>query len=557
LAATPLPQRIAKDLDELVQAHRAGDEITGGADELRQTWSEYAGSALVLGGGQAIIGKDVALRASQSVGQWLMPASVAGLRQLRPAGSLELDEVLALVGQLAALSDDADSVAAFRDWLWADGCAGFAVDLQPSLLFRSEMLSPAEGARHAVDRGRVEDVNRRAVGFARRRQAGQDVLAAEADRRLSSYFQALGQGSLTLTPDVGAQLRVACEDGAFWTQRLAESIAPDERLRAFAAPALAARVVLDAWQGGPTLDARSSLAALDALFPEEEAAEPAEAPAEGDEAAPTDESAAARKWIEALRRSVSDEALGRAVGAGVALDDATVARLGIMMRDIAVPFSVGVATGVLERAGGGEAAVKQVAAALNQIGLQQLWSRAALSELSEPVARGIAHVLKVCDAGADLYADLVVACPANVAAWILRNAPAHVRSRIETRLHQLFRTRDPTENTPLVQTLISTGSATSMRALGDVLLQTKGKGWAGQIVPELCAAIVKHRLGGEYLVPLFRDREADTKFRLLVLRSLESDAELVADAVKFRVGEFVEPKEIQARMKAVRKRLKG
>ena len=87
--------------------------------------------------------------------------------------------------------------------------------------------------------------------------------------------------------------------------------------------------------------------------------------------------------------------------------------------------------------------------------------------------------------------------------------------------------------------------------------ETRGKGWSGQLVPAICQALLNHGLGGELLVPLFLDREAEPPLRLLVLRSLDAEPQLLATATKFRFGELREPKQIQARLKAARKKLKG
>lgn len=543
---TPYPQRVALDLDGAVRAvgNITNDPAAADAavDALCAAWTDTGSVPLRLAGAAVAVADEPALSADGEHGQWIWPAAAAGLRRVQPRSGVDPDAYRELVEQLAALDRSDDAVRTFRRWLWAGGNGAFDFDVGPALADRLGGIAATEGARSDVDNDRLRFVQQRTVAFARRQQ-GRDALAEQADARIATYLAELTQGTLTLTGAAATELRFAAEDGDFWTRQLAEVIASNDGLRAATAAERAARLVLETFRHGPTFDA---IATVHGLQPE--------AAAHGGAAA--DESDVTAQWLVALRHSVSDSALGKATGRGVALDAVAVARLNVLMRDTATPFSVGVATGLLERAGGGDEAVKAVAQVCKAVGMTQVWSLAELSGLSDGVARGIAQVLKLCDEGADKYADLVVACPATVAAWILRNAPPHVRSRIESRLHQVFRSRDPTENTPLVEALIATESPSSMKALGEVLLKTRGAGWAGRIVPDLCAAIVKARLAGEFLVPLFRDREADTMLRLLVLRSMDAEPDLLAEATKFRVTDVMEPKEIQARCKAIRRRLK-
>lgn len=574
--ALPLPQRIARDLDKIVHLVGEGDAFASQAEELAAQvatdWSTHASAALQIAGGQAIIGKVVALQADSHSAAWLVPASMSGLRSIRPAGPLDAATVMALADALSRLRPTHSAVAGFTNWLWSAGATGFDVDVQGAMFDRLDAIAPVEGARQEIDGKRGRRAQQAAIAFARRRQQT-DVLSEQADQRLGSYFRALSGGQLALDPAGFVSLRTAAESGLFWSGAIAEVVVHNEAMLPLTSAQAAAVWLLRAFAAGPSFDAREAGDVISAYSSSTAADSAAGSGAagpgtggddgSGSDGAATDggdaggEQSGADHWLRAVVAGLNDFDLGRATGAGIALDQAAVEQLTIMMRDVSLAFTSGVATGLLERAGNGEAAIAELAAVTAQVGLKQIWTHAQLDGLSEPVARGIAVFLKTADAGADFYADLVLGSPASVAAWILRNAPANVRSRIESRLHHLFRSRDPSENTPLVEAMIATGSQSSIRALAEVFVQHKGEGWVGQIVPELCNAIVANRLGEEYLVPLFRDRDANPKLRLLVLRSLESDHRLLADAVKFRPTDLMEPKDVQARIKAARKLLKG
>ncbi len=563
----PYPQRLALDLDGLVRTLAAGGEqaesaAAAAAEALAGAWNDAGRVGLVNSGVALAINDKVALRAGDEDGTWLLPAAAAGLRGIRPRVALTSTICLQLGRALAGLDRSAAAVSAFRAWLRAGGSGAFELECGPCLADRVDGVSPEEGARRSVDADRARFVQAKTMAFARRMQT-RDMLREQADARMNGYIAALGDGTIALDAAAVEALRLGAEDGRFWARQLAATVTTSDGRLARVRPEQASGRARAARPPAPPPAAAAAIEGLhdalgggDAGAGEPATGEPG-AEGEGGEAATAEGPRDIPGWLRALRREIDDLSLGKAVGRGVGLDQETVQRLTMMVRDVATPFSVGVATGVLERAAGGEVEVKRVAAVCQAVGLTALWSRAELAGLNERTARGIAHVLKLADAGADAYADLVVACPATVAAWILRNAPPHVRSRIETRLRQVFRSRDPTENTPLVEALIAGGSPSSMKALGEVLLQTRGEGWAGRIVPDLCAAIVRARLGGDFLVPLFRDREADTKLRLLVLRSLEGHDDLLAEATKRRMTDLMEPKEIQARLKAVRDRIKG
>jgi len=518
---------IGAALDALVGLSASGenDEQMAAAVALLKRWKEE-GSVLKLDGRRLRIGDEVVMEADEHKGAWLPPASVAGLRAIRPLAGCTPAEMASLATTLAGLADSPAAVSELRDLLWCDGVGGFEIDSRGDWAGRIDMVAEREGARDELDAQRAQAVQTRTLAFARSRGAGAAEIAPAA-ARMDAWVKRLGQARLQ--PPVLAALRKACDGGVFWTEGLAALLNGHAELQANLTPGGVARTILDIFGHGGDLRAPEAIAAMGGA----------------------DESPLAIG-----RANIDLTALGEATGRSLALDGNSVKQLAALFAGPDVPFTKGVANGLLSRAAA-KGAAEGIARAVQAVGTRDLWRHANLAGASDAVTRGVALVLKGADADATCWADLVGWSSPGVAAWILRNAPPVVLSRVEGNLKEMLSQRTPQENAPLIQALAEQGSTSALRSLAEALHETRGKGWAGKVVPVICHALMRKGMGAQYLVPLFRDREVDTKMRLLVLRTLEAQPDLLAEAVRFHVGELVEPPAIKERLKAARKRLKG
>lgn len=529
--------RLIRRLDRLFRTPDAED-----ADDLAATWVREGGAALTFKGGSVWVGSQAAGVAADSLGAWPWTLAQAGVRGVQPTATLTGDGLRGLVTQLAEAEVSAARAAALRAWAWSGAAPGLRLDLGPApwqlparmglgLQTRAALdQSRAAGVAHLAGRAQrgpgsstpaqaADPAQRNAALSAARRQVEDAAAWVTATLAALEPRASAPQGDeVGAAADAEGEAAPAAADDALATSPAAEQVDADAL----------ARVVREQLGRGATL-------ALEPVW--ESLADPERPVANG------------------LRERVTAQEAGRAAGRALPLTQEGVSAVADLL-DAGTPFAAGVVSGLLERAVDART-VDTLTAVLKHLGLERCWALADLSGISSLSARGLARVLKQLDAGATQWSDLIGAAPPTVAAWVLKGAPPHIVSRVGPRLRQQLLSRPPEELTPLVRALIAMNEAVPIRALGEALLETKGRGWSGRLVPEVCRALLAHGMGADVLVPLFLDRGADEQLRLLILRSLDGDRDLLEAATRFRLGEVVEPKRIQARLKAARKELKG
>lgn len=520
-------------------------------DEAAYAWLHAGAQTLNLrGGGVEIDGVECGV-AGDRLGEWPKVLSDAGVRNLRPRHTLSGD-ALAIFGN-ALRTSGPEQIIALRGWLWGGAPFGVRCELGPAL-----WQTPARIGYGVPDRAALNKARSATVARARLTDAQPWPEAAAL---------------LTHLPSDGARqsLQRSADDATRWVEDTVAAFTPppphgqgtagedgeyDDGAAASAVGSSANHEV-----GGPSLG-DEGLAPLAPLpLPDMRHAagvtevQIAFAPSLGlatlwDDLPDRDQAFAA-----ALRERLPAATVGKIVGRTMPIDGHKVEQIDTLL-SAGTDFASGLAGGLLMRAVDPRS-VEGVCALLQRLGLQRVWPIANLSGISAQGARGLALVLKRLDAGASQWADLVGAAPPQVAAWILKGAPPHILSRVGGQLRIKLVNQPPHETAPLVEALVAMDAPTPLRAVGEALRETRGKGWSGRLVPAVCHALIRHKLGEELLVPLFFDAEAETPLRLLVLRSLEDDPALLALVTKFRLGELREPKQIQARLKAARKKLKG
>ena len=525
VAGASYPARLAADLDALIClcAGEIDERQTLAGEELRRRWGEHPEAVLWLDGDGARVGDEVAPLAEDAVDRWLLPATSAGLRALRPRKNCRSEELLALASALASLADDPAGSARLRDLLWCGGAGGFTFDLRDEWASQIDAIPERQGARDALDVARAQAVQERTLAFARRRGAEEHQRDTE---RMDQWAAQLSQ--VQLQPPVLNALRHACEGGVHLVETVLATLERHPELAAVTTAAELWRFVLDSFEAGGDLRAEEVLGWL-----------------QGDE-----------ETLLGQTGALADaNALGQATASSLHLDGRSVKQLGNLFAGTESHFLRGLANGLLERSSRA-AEAELVAQVVKAMGTRDLWRHVDLRDANDATTRAVAHVLKAAEAEASCWADLVGWSSPEVAGWILRSAPPLVISRVEANLKSMLKNRSPQENAPLIQALAEQGSTSALRSLAEALHETRGRGWAGRVVPIICTALMRKGMGAQYLVPLFRDREVDLKMRLLVLRTLEAQPALLAEAVKFQLGELVEPPAIKERLKAARRKLK-
>ncbi len=440
-------------------------------------------------------------------GRWWLARS-AGLSSLRPESFATALDVLALTEAIAALQPVDGSIRAFRVALATGAFAGWALALVPPAWRLPSRHGIGLQGRSAIDA-------RRAAGVAQ-------LLALATETPLVVSADAANRGNLRA-------MRTGLDAAAFWLQAEAACLDGDEARRAMLPPLQHAQWLSRAAREGPTLGLGATLAAL---------------------------RRSGGTYCVALDRALQPRALAREVGRRVRLDGQTLGEIEALLK-AGDAWAGGLASGLLERGRGDERSVQALQAIVARFGLDQLWELAGLEGIDEPAARSLAVVMREANAAPQVWADLVGVAPSRVAARILSSAPASLLQRFGPPLRRAMRDRGAEESAPLIEALLRTEQREATRVVVEALIESRGVGWAGRLVPDVLQAAVHHGLGKPMLLPLFLDRDVDVKLRLLVLRALHSEPATLEEAVKFRVSEVMEPRELLDRIKAARKAQKG
>ncbi len=488
------------------------DRPDDAAAVLLQRWRRLGTPALLVEPTELRVGDTVAATIGvEADARWWLVAS-AGAAAWAPEVHATPADVLAMARRIAALSPRRSALMAFRRHLWMASDLGWIVALRPPawhVALRSGVGVP--------DRGEVDASRQAAVARLQGLATATPVATNEA-----AANQDAGRGA-------PRALRLGVDDAAFWLDAERAVLDRDADLRGRLAPPQHAGWVQRANRDGPTLRLGPSLARMH-----------------------RDGGA----WSQGLDRLLAPRVLAREIARRVRIDAPNLAEIETML--IAGDgWAGGLASGLLERGRGDERSLQALHAIVTRFGLDKLWELASLDGIDEPAARSLALILRQHDAAPQLWVDLVGVAPARVAAWILSSAPPALLNRFGPPLRRSLRERSAEDSAPLIEALLRAGTADAIRVVTEALVESRGVGWAGRLVPEVCNEAVRQGLGRSMLVPLFLNRDADVKLRLLILRSLQGDPAALEEAVKFRVTEVMEPRELQERIKAARKGAKG
>jgi hypothetical protein len=495
-------------LVKLAPAERAGEAAEHDAAEWLARWRRVGAVPIVFSSTDVTMSGHPCGRPGAGLDARLHLCASAGLGRLLWRPGCTPADALWLTAAIARAEANSRSLAALRQWLWSDAVTGFSVDL----------VAPAAAALARSGAGAVE---RGAIDAARN-----DVVA----RLLAT---AGGAGAMTDAPppidrEGALRLRLAADDGAFWLDAERTALDSDESLRERTYAAQHAAWLRRTLATGASLTIAGAMAGLH-----------------------RDDGS----WSQSLARELPPRVAGRICGRSVRLHADALAEIDELLV-AGDAFAGGLASGLLERGRGDEASLKALDGIVRRFGLERLWEIASLDDIEAPAARSLAWVLRHHDAQPQLWADLVGWAPAEVSAWVLSSAPRALLARLVVPLRRGLRERGPAQSMALIEALLATDDAAAIGALGEVMLETGGKGWVGRIVPEVCAGLVRHGHGRRLVLPLFLDRNADVKLRSVCLRVMMDDAELLEEAVRFRVTEMMEPKELLERIKAARAALK-
>ena len=501
------------------------------ATRTAEVWRTTDPNLLELRATSATVDDDLALQANETDGRWLLPAFMAGMRSVKPRMDVSAEDFICLVSELMGLTPSAESIEHFHDWLCADGAEGFEVQVDRSF---SEVLEEAlhEDERHAQRLLAVRHqpvapfdgvaIASRDIDAAALRKEFEIPLGLHASKQLSHHFQ--------MSEEEVADLSARCDDPNDWTLVEMEAVLALPALRSMVSPSRLARRIVGRIMASPDARLLGLLAELQ----------------QGDD--PFRKAIAA-----ALKTPEVGATIGREIGVR---DPKALAALGGYLNSGASSAVSASMLSLLTRAITDEAAFDALRWLADAYGVPRLRAWIDPSMLQEAAAGTLGRVLSQCQAPPGVVSEILAA---------LAPAPA-------VALLKQIDMADLTPLSPVIKTHLDRATQHIAQALADIVLERpysggleilgtllsggKCNGWSGRRLYALCGALVRAGRGEKYLLHLARSNATPVALRLIVLDTLSTNPQLLAQACARQMSDLLAPPEVQRRLKELRGGLK-
>jgi hypothetical protein len=527
---------VGNGLDAVVRAVRSNPAGAGGvARRVMAFWHEQGRAAIVLEATELQVAGRAVLSAEDQEGRWILPAFMAGLRGVRPEEHCTSDDLARLAGELAGLETDLQSIARFRDWLWADGAEGFQVNLKDSFMELIEAVDadvPWKDPEWSVVRDQVaQELGLETLEVASR-ELDAAALREEFQVPLEWFARNLESPELSrLLPEECARARAGCEDQAAWARAELDVALEQAQLRsAIPAPRMAGRLLA-------RLAARPDAALLQSLLDLRRA-----------------DDAYSKAVYAALEAGDPGAVLARSLDLA---DVEAVPPLADFLRCFTAGAGGGFALGILSRI---RRAPQETAVACEFIFLFGLNDFVALVDrrrLTPDQALTLVGVISHCKGSIREVGLLLETVSDACAVAVLKQLPERHLESLLPRARRLFERASPELLNDLAPEMLAGNKPVPTRMVAEALFRQGGHGVSVTNRRRVCEALVATGLAGELLVPCIRSRGASPGLRLAALRALEQAPTLLAQAARWRPAELIESKEMREALKNARRRAKG
>ena len=523
-------------LDALIRGVRADLVLAEGmASRVASLWRDEGLSPLVFEPTVLRIAGDEGLCASRDHGRWILPAFMAGLREVRARGAIAPDNLRRLAARIAALESSATSIAEFQEWLWADGAEGFDVKLELSFV---EMLAArgqsSDGTRAGFAAVRAEtlfSVDGDAVSMA---VADLDLAALRPEMQISldAYAGAVAARGLEVSGSTLRALGGACDDASAWAVSevtaiielpAARSAVPPQRLAGRLRTLVASRC-----------DART-FGLLGMLTQ-------------------TDD-----PYVRAVLGALETQSAGRDIARGTVLDDPSVrAALVAVLGRLPAGIAVEIVEGLLDRVAETDRAVATLADVWLALGAPEFGELAnrAITSISETAFRArtgtaMARVAVRAGAGSREVAQLAERLPEAAAMTFLLGMPATLSSLASDAIDRVI--ASATDLDAVVRLVAHVPSPARATAVLARLAKDRGAQWQFATVAVLLRTALANG-AGPAVVGLARNRRVPDAMRLTTLDALADDPALQLAAARWTPAALLDSSAVRHAAAAIRAR---
>jgi hypothetical protein len=524
---------IAASFDGLVRSIRSrGAQSQAIAKRTLDVWLEHPDSHMEVEATRAVIDGETGLTVGAVEGRWMLPVYMAGLRRIRPRSDAGVWEMLRLAEEVAQLEPDSEALAAFRDWLWADGAEGFEIDLQ--LSFMEVMESIAHGqtwedwAVSSVRSLGAEVLDARTV-----RVSSRDLDAASVREQfqmsLDLFHRQARDGSLALSEASALELGLACDDSTGWAEIEMDAVLSHPELRATIPPDRLARRILSLISAHCDIRILQFLSTIGQM-----------------------DDAYSKGVVGALEK----EPLGDIIARHIVIDGPGAAALADCLSRAPVAISKGLLHGLLDRAAGDATLFDALSRIVVMGGAAKLALVIDPEALTQVQAGTLARLLASAPGGLPILIQILDRTGHAARAGLMASLPLQALVPLRDRVHALFAKASEDELTPLATALTAARRPAEVRLLGEVVEKTKGRRWNGKAFRAALATLATGD-GSEVLVRMARSTAIAPEVRLLALRALDANPAALAAASRWRLAEYFDSAAVRERVREARRRLGG
>jgi hypothetical protein len=495
------------------------------ADRVARAWRKAKAAPLEIEPLRVMIEGEEALAADHEHSQWVLFAFMAGVRKIAPKRVMTASDVLRLVQALVALEPKLESIERFRDWIDADGAEGFAVSVHTS--FREVLeevdLEEERDFTKAFAMARFEVPRAGDAVYIAARDLDQVAMRREFEVPIEMYASTDFSGALGgVTDDVLAAVGKRCDDANAWATAEIEAVLALPELRSAITPEHMARRVVTRLSDEADEQFLMLLTRLNVKND---------------------------PFRQAVAAALGTAEVGEIIARQLDLSPQTLDALGRFLALSPEALSSVVVGGMLDRATDEPEAITALTTLLEQYGVAQLCEWVPTAQLLEESAALLGLVIGEHAPPATELNRLALGVTAPVSLALLSTLPTAVLRELGRTLRVLWGRSGGKDVDALVELMARGGAQENLKLLGDLLREGKADGLRGRTHYALCASLVEHGLGRSYVLPLAHKRGAKEQLRLVALDCLKADAALAAEASKFRLANFLEPRAVRERLK--------
>lgn len=515
-------QELGDALDDAMRAVRSRDALADGlCRRVHELWMSERTSVLEWHPTELRAAGKLVLAASTQGGRFILPGFCAGLRAVGMREQCVPADVLRLLQHLCALETGNESPQALAGFLFRGAALGFDVAQDESVFELGEALvHDLNDSEHWAERSeRAVDLwNELAWTAAQALDAG--TLARRYRAPALRAAERLQQGELSLGEQDARVLRELADDEASWARAEIALLLAQPALRATLSSTHVAFRLAALIESSPQLDPR-----LPELF--------------------ATLASSASPSGSGLEARILGAALGRRIF-GVGLEPT--APLALADR-IGPELLCGLLAHLNERRESCDAAIAVLCALMRHSGLRGVLTRSDVARMQPALAAALMRAATQMQVPASELVKVLGRLPPRSALAAITAVPA-LLGVADAVLHSLM-TERLEELEPLLPDFVRC-SREAARAAGTALLPTHGTGFSAEGLEAIFGALVEAGFGRDVVIAIWDSRRAGIAARLAALSALGTHTELLAEALRRRGPEMVDPPEIRMALEELR-----